>query len=64
MIGPNLLHIVLLGFAVICAYFTLGEMNRRSLRRQRLFARAVRGKDLSGLGGSGIEIVERRPLLR
>ena len=38
MIGPNLLHIVLLGFAVTCAYFTLGEMNHRSLRRPRLFA--------------------------
>jgi hypothetical protein len=38
MIEPNLLHIVLLGFAVMCAYFTLGEMNHRSLRRPRLFA--------------------------
>jgi len=38
MIGPNLLHVVLLGFAAMCAYFTLGEMNHRSLRRQRLFA--------------------------
>jgi hypothetical protein len=38
MIGPNLLHIVLLVFAMACTYFTLGEMNHRSLRLQRLFA--------------------------
>src|SRR5688500_15644331 len=38
MIGPKLLHLVLLGLAVTLAYFTLCEMNRRSLRRPRLFA--------------------------
>lgn len=38
MIGPNLLHLVLLGSAGTCTYFTLNEMNHRSLQRRRLFA--------------------------
>lgn len=36
VVGPNVLHIVLLGLAVPCVVYTLGEMRHWSLSRTRL----------------------------
>lgn len=38
MIGPNLLHLVLLGCALPCARYTFGEVRHRPLPRGRLAA--------------------------
>lgn len=39
-VAPNLLHVVLLIFALACARFTLSELRHRSLTRSRLIAPA------------------------
>lgn len=38
ILGPNLLHLVLVACAIACLYFTRGEVRHRPLTRARLWA--------------------------